>query len=196
MAAVCGPRAETGHCKLSVIQQLSTMPSWMYVDGYCPDGNTSCLPANPWQTTTPFTAYKRSREALTDPTCGTMARYISRIVSHYTAGGHHDECGHWHASGLHYAWAGLSVLNEDEHHIQPDNGQAYTQCFDAVMREVRKVNGSIQGVGPEVAGASGAATSYLMCERFGSYTTRSAPCCLLPYCAHRWSLSWSIEPVN
>ena len=58
MAAVCGPHAESGSCKLSVIQQLSTMPSWLYVDGYCPNGNVSCLPANPWATTEPFDAYK------------------------------------------------------------------------------------------------------------------------------------------
>ena len=32
MAAVCGPNAVRGDCKLSVVQQLSTMPSWMYVD--------------------------------------------------------------------------------------------------------------------------------------------------------------------
>jgi hypothetical protein len=32
------------------------------------------------------------------------------------------------------------------------------------MKEVRKVNTKIKGVGPEIAGASGAATSYLMCE--------------------------------
>ena len=39
MAAVCGADAENGSCKLSVIQQLSTMPSWMYVDGYLLRGN-------------------------------------------------------------------------------------------------------------------------------------------------------------
>ena len=99
-----------------------------------------------------------------DPTCGAMARYMGRLVGHYTAGGHHDECGHWHSSGLHYDWWGLSVLNEDEHHIQPDNGAAYTVCFDAIMKEVRKVNPTIKGVGPEIAGASGGATSYLMCK--------------------------------
>eukprot|EP01051_Picozoa_sp_SAG22_P026583 SAG22_NODE_8460_length_654_cov_1.131532_2_plen_110_part_00 len=37
MAAVCGPDAVTGSCKLSVVQQLSTMPSWMYDGGFCPD---------------------------------------------------------------------------------------------------------------------------------------------------------------
>merc|ERR1712166_485702 len=37
MAAVCGPNAAAGECKLSVVQQLSTMPSWMYNGGYCQD---------------------------------------------------------------------------------------------------------------------------------------------------------------
>jgi hypothetical protein len=23
---------------------------------------------------------------------------MARLVGHYTAGGHHDTCGHWHAS--------------------------------------------------------------------------------------------------
>ena len=56
MAAVCGPDAVSGACKLSVVQQLSTMPSWMYKGGYCqdPDG---CLPDYPWNTTDPFSAY-------------------------------------------------------------------------------------------------------------------------------------------
>jgi len=34
MAAVCGPDAVQGTCKLSVVQQLSTMPSYMY-EGLC-----------------------------------------------------------------------------------------------------------------------------------------------------------------
>ena len=51
-----------------------------------------------------------------------MARYMGRLVGHYTNGGHTDECGHWHQSGFHYNWWGLSVLNEDEHGIAPDDG--------------------------------------------------------------------------
>ena len=45
---------------------------------------------------------------------------------------------------------GLSVLNEDEHHIQPDNGVAYTTCFDAIKAEVSRVNPTIVLVGPEI----------------------------------------------
>lgn len=62
----------------------------------------------------------------------------------------HDECGHYHESGLHYQWYGLSVLNEDEHHIKPDMGQAYTVCFDAIKAEVAKNNPSIIAIGPEL----------------------------------------------
>jgi hypothetical protein len=31
---------------------------------------------------------------------------MGRLVGWYTNGGMHDECGHWHASGLHYQWHG------------------------------------------------------------------------------------------
>ena len=86
-------------------------------------------------TTDPFDAYSAGG-ALKDKTCGEMARYMGRLVGWYTNGGMTDECGHWHESGLHYDWFGLSVLNEDEHHIKPDMGQAYTVCFDAI--KVRK----------------------------------------------------------
>ena len=36
---------------------------------------------------------------------------------------------------------GLSVLNEDEHSIQPDDGTAYTTCYDAIAAEVRPFQG-------------------------------------------------------
>ena len=160
MAAVCGPNAVQGACKLSVVQQLSTMPSWMYVGGYCPDASPSCLPANPWNTSKDWTQYTAGG-ALVDPTCQQMARYMGRLVGHYTAGGHTDECGHWHESGFHYDWFGLSVLNEDEHAIKPDNGMAYTVCYDAIKAEVAKVNPTITPVGPEIAGTSGHSWDYM-----------------------------------
>jgi hypothetical protein len=140
------------------------MPSWMYKGGYCPDPK-GCLPDYPWNTTDPFSAYSGGRE-LVDKTCGSMARYMGRLVGHYTSGGHFDECGHWHPSGFNYTWFGLSVLNEDEHGIEPDDGTAYTACYDAIMAEVRNPkngnNPTIVGVGPEIAGTSGHATEYLM----------------------------------
>ena len=40
--------------------------------------------------------------ALVNESCVDMAAYMARIVSHYTAGGHTDSCGHWHESGFHY----------------------------------------------------------------------------------------------
>ena len=36
--------------------------------------------------------------------CVEMGLYMGRVVSHYTAGGHRDSCGHWHPSGFHYNW--------------------------------------------------------------------------------------------
>jgi hypothetical protein len=75
MSAVCGPNAVTGECKLSVVQQLSTMPSWMYVGGMDPKN----LPQNPWNTTDPFDLYGAGTE-LIDPSCGQMARYFGRLV--------------------------------------------------------------------------------------------------------------------
>lgn len=55
------------------------------------------------------------------------------MVSHYTAGGHHDTCGHWHESGFHYNWTVLSVLNENEHNV---GGPRYIRCFDQIRRAV------------------------------------------------------------
>ena len=110
-SAVCGPDAVNGACKLSVVQQLSTMPAYMYKGG-CPNSHNclpcanplDCLPQYPWNTTFPFGPYGHFGNALVDPTCGEMARYVRRLVSHYTNGGHHDECGHWHPSGFNYTW--------------------------------------------------------------------------------------------
>ena len=53
------------------------------------------------------------------------------LVWRYTAGGFVDECGQHHASGLHYQWTHLSVLNENEHWMLPAHGPEYTVCFDA-----------------------------------------------------------------
>jgi hypothetical protein len=108
---VCGLDAVNGACKLSVVQQLSTMPAYMYKGG-CPNSHNclpcanplDCLPQYPWNTTFPFGPYGHFGNALVDPTCGEMARYVGRLVSHYTNGGHHDECGHWHPSGFNYTW--------------------------------------------------------------------------------------------
>ena len=147
-----------------------------------------CLPDYPWNTTSNFGLYA-SGSKLKDPTCGEMARYYGRLVGHYTSGGHFDECGHWHPSGFNYTWWGTSVLNEDEHHIAPDDGTAYTACYDAIMAEIRNPkngapvglfyiarapnlrlktrngtgnNQEIVGVGPEIAGTSGHSMEYMM----------------------------------
>ena len=80
MAAVCGPDAAAGACKLGVVQQLSTWPAWMFKDGFKGD-----LPPA-WDTMDPFGNYGMG-SSLVDPTCGQMARYLGRIVGWYTNGG-------------------------------------------------------------------------------------------------------------
>ena len=90
MAAVCGPGAELGGCGtgLSVVQQLSTLPVWMFKDA---NVDIRDFPDDPWNTTAPFDAYSKGG-VLADPSCGQMARYLARIVGWYTAGGFHDDC--------------------------------------------------------------------------------------------------------
>ena len=120
MAAVCGPDAASGKCKHSVIQQLSTMPSWLYVNGSDPD----LVPPDPWQYHVTdcvtakmpyadrcpgFGAYNNGT-ALKDESCKPMAAYFARLVEHYTQGGHHDSCGHWHPSGESATKPSLSCL--------------------------------------------------------------------------------------
>eukprot|EP00729_Bicosta_minor_P014046 gene14046-32181_t len=121
MEAVCGPDAAKGACTHSVVQQLSTMPEYMYVGG-----DAKPLPAYPWNTTDPFDAYKAGN-ALVDPTCKQMARYFGRLVGWYT---------------------------NDEHGIKPENGPAYTTCYDAIKVEVEKVNKKVTLVGPEIVGGA------------------------------------------
>ena len=149
MAAVCGDDAVSGNCanERSVAQQLSTMPDWLYKDAYpVPPG---IINDDPWEYNG-FTSYNRGT-SLVNESCVPLAKYMARVVSHYTNGGHTDECGHWHPSGFHYDWAVLSVLNENEH----NTGQSrYTICYDAIRTEVRKFNTRIQLAGPEVVGAS------------------------------------------
>lgn len=46
------------------------------------------------------------------------------------------------------------MLNEDEHGIKPENGPAYTTCYDAIKVEVEKVNKKVMLVGPEIVGGA------------------------------------------
>jgi len=139
MLAVCGEDAVHGKCNHSVAQQISTMPSWMYVGGADP----ASVPADPWDSR--MSGYN-SGTVLKDETCSEMASYIARWVAHYTAGGHTDTCGHHHPSGFNYNWTIVSVLNENEHKT---GGVRYTRCFDAVRVAVEKVNPTITLEGPE-----------------------------------------------
>ena len=146
-SAVCGEGAAQGACRRSVIMQLSTMPSWMYIDGM----DLKDVPADPWVPTLHHKDYADG-SALVDPSCEQMARHIGRVVGWYTLGGFHDDCGHWHASGLKYNWWGLSILNEDEHGVQPDDGRAYVTCYDAVAARLALIGSAVVPVGPEISG--------------------------------------------
>jgi hypothetical protein len=170
MSAVCGADAVHGSCTHSVAQQLSTMPDWLYKDAFpIPNGT---IPPDPWQYNS-FCGYDginvngtwkdqcySGSSTLNDETCGELADYMTRLVAHYTAGGHHDSCGHWHPSGFHYNWAVLSVLNENERNTM---GPRYTRCFDAIRERVGKYNPTIRLAGPEIVlGAQGAYTHYFL----------------------------------
>eukprot|EP01051_Picozoa_sp_SAG22_P018814 SAG22_NODE_3282_length_1806_cov_2.055653_2_plen_456_part_00 len=213
MTAVCGDGAQAGSCdRLSVILQLSTMPSWMYVGGM----DLAEVPENPYVPTRKGHKEYEEGGALKDTSCESMASHIGRVVGWYTNGGFHDDCGHWHKSSFKYKWYGLSILNEDEHGIKPEGGGetarhwtlrsrcrsplrcvlgllaaslslsvcflsfapsllsfslslslhccltadyldgclavAYTTCFDAVVKQLQKINSTIIPVGPEISG--------------------------------------------
>jgi hypothetical protein len=80
-------------------------------------------------------------------TCADMAGYVGRLVEHYTQGGHHDSCGHWHGGGFTYNWDFISILNENEHNT---GGTRYTICFDAIRAVVENtLNSSVRLAGPE-----------------------------------------------
>lgn len=74
----------------------------------------------------------------------TVADYYRRLVSWYTAGGFTDENGEFHYSGHHYSLPYWEVLNEMEHGLSP---QLYTQLYDAIVTEVRKVSPGTRFVG-------------------------------------------------
>ena len=144
MAAVCGEDAATGRCAHSVAAHAATMPVWLYKGAYpVPPG---ALNPDPWEYNT-FDAYNRGSE-LVDESCADMAGYVGRYVEHYTRGGHHDSCGHWHGGGFTYNWSFVSILNEDEHGT---GGQRYTRCFDAIRAVVEKLSPGVALAGPEEA---------------------------------------------
>jgi hypothetical protein len=85
----------------------------------------------------------------------TVADYYRRLVAWYTAGGFTDEFGVFHASGHHYSFPYWEVLNELEHSLSP---QLYTQLYDAIVTEIRKVSPQTMFVG--VAQATPGSATY------------------------------------
>lgn len=73
-----------------------------------------------------------------------VADYYRRLVAWYTQGGFTDEFGTFHASGHHYDFPYWEVLNELEHGLSP---QFYTQLYDAIVTEIRKVSPDTKFVG-------------------------------------------------
>ena len=87
-----------------------------------------------------------------------VARYRSAgILVHKRR--HEGQCGSTRRH--HHKWAVLSVLNEVQHeHFGPDNvgksgpsygvdaAKIYTTCFDAIVKESRKVYPTLEFVGP------------------------------------------------
>lgn len=92
--------------------------------------------------------------ALTVPV-QTVADYYRRLVGWYTAGGFTDEYGQFHRSGRRYSFPYWEVLNELEHGLTPES---YTQLYDAIVTEIRKVSPQTKFVG--VAQATPGNASY------------------------------------
>jgi hypothetical protein len=74
----------------------------------------------------------------------TVADYYRRLVAWYTQGGFTDELGTFHKSGHHYAFPYWEVLNELEHSLSPE---FYTELYDAIVTEIRKVSPQTKFVG-------------------------------------------------
>jgi hypothetical protein len=147
MELVCGPEAALGKCEHSVAIQLATSPSWVWNNGTDP----SSLPADPWTYESGnMGAYNRG-STLVDESCKPLADYIARVVSHYTAGGHNDTCGHWHPSGFHYNWSIVSFYNENEHRI---GGPRYTRCWDQLRGQIDSIAPQTTLEGPETVSSS------------------------------------------
>jgi len=77
METVCGPDAAKGECqgRMSVIQQLSTMPSWMYHGGM----SLEDVPSNPYIPTPGGHKQYEQGKSLVDTSCETMARHIGLL---------------------------------------------------------------------------------------------------------------------
>jgi hypothetical protein len=84
-----------------------------------------------------------------------VADYYRRLVGWFTAGGFTDEYGRFHRSRHHYSFPYWEVLNELEHGLSP---QMYTQLYDAIVTEIRKVSPRTKFVG--VAQATPGSATY------------------------------------
>jgi hypothetical protein len=130
--------ATEGH---PVVINFSTIPVWMFKNE-----KPVVVDADPdavnW-------VYNQGKE-LRDPSGKEVAGYFARLLSWYTKGGFTDELGKYHKSGHNYKIPYWEVLNEPdlEHRMSP---QLYTQIYDAIVTEMRKVQPGIKFVGISVA---------------------------------------------
>ena len=136
-----------GKCEHSVAIQIATSPSWVWNNGTDP----KTLPENPWVYPSGNMGAYNKGTTLVDETCKPLAEYVSRVVSHYTAGGHNDSCSHWHPSGLYYNWSVVSFYNENEHNM---GGPRYTRCWDQLRPLVEKISPGTILEGPETVSST------------------------------------------
>ncbi len=120
---------------------FSTTPAWIWKTD-----STVEYPENPYE---PTWTYNQGAE-LVDPTMQEVAGYFARVFSWYTKGGFIDELGKFHKSGHYYNIPYWEVLNEPdlEHHISP---QLYTEMYDAIVRELKKISPQTKFIGISVA---------------------------------------------
>lgn len=130
--------ATQGH---PVTLNFSTIPQWMFKSGEI------TYPADPNQV---FWGYYEKGLDFRDPTYKEAAEYFARILSWYTQGGFTDEYGRRHNSGHRYQVSHWEVLNEPEYE-RAFTPEIYTQFYDAVVTEMRKVSPHTQFIGMSLA---------------------------------------------
>jgi hypothetical protein len=130
--------ATKGH---DVVINFSTTPAWMWETT-----EKVIYPENAYQTCWNYNQGLKLR----DTTMKELADYYVRLFSWYTKGGFTDELGKYHKSGHYYKIPYWEVLNEPdfEHNISP---QLYTEIYDAIVSELKKISPETKFVGLSLA---------------------------------------------
>jgi hypothetical protein len=124
---------------------MGTIPRWMF---NVPPVN---IPADPAASFYPYTRGTKGT-LLKDPTGKQFADYQARLFGWYTQGGFTDELGKFHQSKYHYKIDIWGIMNEQtfENHLTV---QQYTTLYDATVLAIRKIDPSVQFMGPELIGS-------------------------------------------